>query len=728
MIDNGKQSIVSACPSSASATSPLGGTGKTPCVEYVCRTLSDAGYRVAIVSRGYGVDAGPNDEALVLEECLPDVPHLQGRDRVAVANLAIEELECDVIVLDDGFQHRRLHRDLDIVLVDSSMPLLKDHIFPRGTMRESVTSLKRADVIIQTRWEQRADIALQPEQFPKPLSVKASHRPTELIDSDGNVHNFEMLNDRPVAIFSGIGHPQGFKYTVRSIIPESMPLLPARILSFPDHHNYTRDDVAMLRTLGREVSHRHSDLDNTQRPRETATPRTCGLDTLCGADSLCDCRERVGVSRTIVERHERRGPCPMMSNVVFLPNWIGDLVMATPAIRALREHWPSRRLIGVCKPYVAETLAGSDWFDELILFDAKGTRDQRFFKVLWKLQRETIDVAALFPNSFRVALLAQLAGCRRIVGFARYFRDSLLTHRLYPKRGSHGKLKPTPIIDDYNAIVERIGVPKPGHRLELFTTPHDEALADAVWTRLKLHRYAHVVGLNPGGAFGSSKHWPVEHFIELARDLVRDGSTGVVVLCGPSERATAHKIASRANHAAVTALADTPLSIGLTKAMVRRLDLLVTTDSGPRHFAAAFNRPVVSLFGPTHQEWTDTYFAQEIRLQLDVPCGPCQQRICPEGHHKCMTELTPRMVLAAARQRFSPLSPGGEGPGERGLLSPLSPGGEGPGERGKEPRDLATTEEVCIGFPPHPNPLPQGRGSLNKSLMDIHDREQRHAG
>lgn len=340
----------------------------------------------------------------------------------------------------------------------------------------------------------------------------------------------------------------------------------------------------------------------------------------------------------------------MLSNVVFLPNWIGDLVMATPAIRGLREHWPSRRLVAVCKPYVAETLAGSDWFDDVIHFDAKGRREQRFANVLRRLHRERIDVAALLPNSFRVAMLAQLAGSQRIVGYARYFRDSLLTHRLYPKRDSRGGYKPTPIIDDYNAIVKRVGVPEPGHRLELFTTPHDESLADAAWTRLKLHRYQNVIGLNPGGAFGSSKHWPDDHFIELARDLARDGTTGVVVLCGPNERATAHKIASRANSDAIMSLADTPLSIGLTKAIVRRLDLLVTTDSGPRHFAAAFDRPVVSLFGPTHIEWTDTFFAKETHLQLDVPCGPCQQRICPLGHHKCMTDLTPRQVLTAAKR------------------------------------------------------------------------------
>ena len=115
----------------------LGGTGKTPCVEYVCRFYRGLDLRVGILSRGYGVEHGPNDEALVLEENLPDVPHLQGPDRVALARTAIEELESEILVLDDGFQHRRLARDLDVVLVDATDPWGHGYLFPRGLLRES---------------------------------------------------------------------------------------------------------------------------------------------------------------------------------------------------------------------------------------------------------------------------------------------------------------------------------------------------------------------------------------------------------------------------------------------------------------------------------------------------------------------------------------------------------------------------------------------------------------
>src|SRR5437764_3037426 len=101
---------------------------------------------VAILSRGYGAEHGPNDEALVLEENLPDVPHLQGADRAALARVAVEELESEVLVLDDGFQHRRLARNLDMVLLDATAPFGHGHLFPRGLLREPVGGLRRAHV------------------------------------------------------------------------------------------------------------------------------------------------------------------------------------------------------------------------------------------------------------------------------------------------------------------------------------------------------------------------------------------------------------------------------------------------------------------------------------------------------------------------------------------------------------------------------------------------------
>jgi heptosyltransferase II len=332
---------------------------------------------------------------------------------------------------------------------------------------------------------------------------------------------------------------------------------------------------------------------------------------------------------------------------LFLPNWVGDVVMATPAIRAVREHLPAARLLGVCRPYVAATLDGSPWFDDVIMFDKTGPRERREVGVIRRLRRERVEAAVLFPNSFRSAAVAALGRCRRRIGFDRFGRGLLLTDVLQPNRDATGRRVPRPVIDDYNRLVATLGVSDPGHRMELFTTPGDEHGTDWVWADLGLHRFQEIVGLNSSGAFGAAKLWPTEHFAALARDLVDRRGSGVLVVCGPNERATARDIVRLADRPSVVSLADRTVSLGLTKACVRRLDLFVTTDSGPRHFAAAFGIPVVSLFGPTFVEWTETYYRKGINLQKAVPCGPCQLRVCPLDH-RCMTELPPAQVLAAA--------------------------------------------------------------------------------
>ena len=336
----------------------------------------------------------------------------------------------------------------------------------------------------------------------------------------------------------------------------------------------------------------------------------------------------------------------MRAIALFLPNWVGDVVMATPAIRAVRDHFPAARLLGVCRPYVAATLDGGPWFDEVVLFDKTGPRARREVGVICRLRREGVDAAVLFPNSFRAATVAALGRCRRRIGFDRYGRGLLLTDRLNPIRDARGRRVPAPTMDDYNRLVRPLGVPDPGHRMELFTTPADEAAADEVCADLGLVRFSEVVGLNNSGAFGAAKLWPTEHFAVLARELVDRRGCGVLVVCGPNERDQAREIVRMAGRPQVVSLADRQPSLGLTKACVRRLDALVTTDSGPRHFAAAFNVPVVTLFGPTFIEWTETYYPKGINLQRKVPCGPCQLRVCPLDH-RCMTQLSVTQVRAA---------------------------------------------------------------------------------
>ncbi len=211
---NWKHTFQAAVPVVSVGNLTLGGTGKTPCVEYVARLLRDRDLRPVILSRGYGAEQNRNDEAMVLEENLPDVPHLQGADRVQLAMTAVEELDADVLILDDGFQHRRLTRDLDIVLIDATAPLSREAMFPRGLLREPVAGLSRADVLVLTRCDQTdtADeqAAWLKQRFPTMPIAKAVHQPVELVGLDAT-ESLTVLTASPLAAFCGIGNPEAFR-------------------------------------------------------------------------------------------------------------------------------------------------------------------------------------------------------------------------------------------------------------------------------------------------------------------------------------------------------------------------------------------------------------------------------------------------------------------------------------------------------------------------------------
>ncbi|MEK6248174.1 MAG: lipopolysaccharide heptosyltransferase II [Planctomycetales bacterium] len=344
-----------------------------------------------------------------------------------------------------------------------------------------------------------------------------------------------------------------------------------------------------------------------------------------------------------------------MKIAIFLPNWIGDVVMATPTLRAVRNRYASAELIGVMRPYVADVLAGTTWLDEKLYYDPRSQDPAlKSRQLVRQLRKRHPDTVLLLTNSLRTGLLGWLSGAPQRVGYAQYGRGGLLTDKLkFPKM--HGKFVPSSTMDSYLRLAYLLGCREQHNQTELSTLPEDDDAADRAWERLRLPAPDQVVVChNAGGWNGkaSSKSWPAESMAELLRRIANHLNLSVLVMCGPNERADAANIALLANHPNVKSLADQPLSIGLTKACVRRSRLMVSTDSGPRHFAAAFGVPVVSLYGPTHIAWGNTHFSHEIHLQHDVPCGPCMKRVCPLKHHNCMRDLTVDRVFDAVVQQL----------------------------------------------------------------------------
>jgi tetraacyldisaccharide 4'-kinase len=227
----------------------LGGTGKTPMVKWLARTLQNFSSRVAIVSRGYGAKPGQqNDEALELAQALPDVPHVQNRNRVAAARLAIEKFDPGVLLLDDGFQHRRLARDLDIVLLDALEPFGFEHVFPRGTLREPLAGLARANVVCLSRAdavstsEREAIRSRVAKLAPNVAWCECMHAASHLVNFSGEKLPLDSLAGQCIAAFCAIGNPDGF---VRTLITLKYKDLNMR--EYADHHIYTADELSGIR-------------------------------------------------------------------------------------------------------------------------------------------------------------------------------------------------------------------------------------------------------------------------------------------------------------------------------------------------------------------------------------------------------------------------------------------------------------------------------------------------
>lgn len=248
--DDGKRILRADIPVISVGNLTTGGTGKTPMVIWLAKHLRSLNKRVVIVSRGYQgsqqTETGRNDEAMEMEIRLPDVPHLQDPDRYRMTEIAVEELMSEVAVLDDGFQHRQLHRDLDIVLIDATEPFGYGRLLPRGLLREPIGSLARANIVVITRCQlageesiAKIESTVRSANAQVPI-VKTETVTRSWIQHDGSETPVEQLK-QPVFAFCGIGNPAGFSGSLQQL---GIDVVGDQ--TFEDHHVYSREDLESL--------------------------------------------------------------------------------------------------------------------------------------------------------------------------------------------------------------------------------------------------------------------------------------------------------------------------------------------------------------------------------------------------------------------------------------------------------------------------------------------------
>jgi heptosyltransferase-2 len=324
--------------------------------------------------------------------------------------------------------------------------------------------------------------------------------------------------------------------------------------------------------------------------------------------------------------------------LVRVPNWIGDAVMSTPALGAIRAAFPSWEIVLAANPVVCELMSPHPFCDRVIVYDKKGLHGGAVG--LWRFSRhlasEAFDGAILLQNALEAAILAALAGISVRAGYSTDGRRLLLTH---PVRRSAQALR-LHHSRYYLEMLAGLGISPAGFQTRLQCTEAERNWAASL---MEGQRFA---AINPGAAYGSAKRWYPQRFAKVAEALASDFGFKVLLVGGPAEADIGSQILSAMSSEALNMIGRT--SVRGLMALLASSELVVTNDSGPMHVAAAFGRPVVALFGPTDHLVTSPLCSRLALVRKPTECAPCLKRECP-GDHRCMAQISVEDVLAGVQ-------------------------------------------------------------------------------
>jgi len=332
--------------------------------------------------------------------------------------------------------------------------------------------------------------------------------------------------------------------------------------------------------------------------------------------------------------------------LIRCPNWVGDIVMAIPALDCVRENFPHARIVGILGKNAQGIVRDGPWFDGFIDCEDKTLAGMR--RMITKVRALKPDMAILLTNSFRSVLPVWLGGTKKIYGYRRDLRGMFLSGGPKPLRNG-SKIIPRPMQEYYLEICRWLDLKPPQVvKPRLFIGADLQRRGDEILRKYGIGAQDKVIGFNPGASFGSSKCWPAEHFAAAAELFTRKEGVKILLLTGKGEDQIAEAILAQTK-APVINTANDRIDLEMLKPMVRRCDLLVTNDTGPRHYAVALGVPVAVIMGPTDPRYTSTNLEKTIVIRAEADCSPCHKKVCPTDH-RCMRRITPQMVFEAGEK------------------------------------------------------------------------------
>lgn len=328
-------------------------------------------------------------------------------------------------------------------------------------------------------------------------------------------------------------------------------------------------------------------------------------------------------------------------------NWVGDAIMTTPVVRAIRKSYPDAHITLLAKPWVTPVFDHNPNIDEIMVYhnSTRHTKGVGTLRLAKDIRQKRFDIAILMQNAFEAALITFLAAIPVRIGYNTDARGVLLN----PSIKLDPKLKKGHLIDYYIAILEGAGDRshlKAGRVLDLFISDMERKEATTAIAGYGLGHLRPVIGINPGATGGTAKRWFPQRYAELAKRLAARFNTKILIFGGPSDRELGDDINIQSGGVCLNLAAKTTLREAF--ALIERCDLFVTNDSGLMHAAAALGTDQIAIIGSTDHVATAPSSPNSYMIRMEVPCSPCLKVHCPLGHHLCMDKIDTTMVIRRA--------------------------------------------------------------------------------
>lgn len=332
--------------------------------------------------------------------------------------------------------------------------------------------------------------------------------------------------------------------------------------------------------------------------------------------------------------------------IIRSTNWIGDAIMTTPAMGALRRALPQTEITILSKPWAAAVFENSPHADRIFIYQSDGRHKGLLGKMrLAKdLRGLAFDAAVLFPNSFEAALLTFWAGIPTRIGYGTDGRTLLLTHPI----ACRPQIKKIHQTRYYLNLLQQVGVQAENGALEIYLSDSERRQAA---DRLKGYGKGAgeiMVGINPSATFGPAKQWFADRYARLADRVAALTAGRVLIFGGPADAQLGLRIAKMMQHPVINLAGKTKLREAM--ALINHCRLFISNDSGLMHVAAALGVPVLAIFGSTDPVATGPWSTAARVVRVSLPCSPCKKPQCPEGHLQCMDQIEVGMVLKVVRE------------------------------------------------------------------------------